>query len=71
VYSEQFAYLDWMFFVVLLVVIYTSISFASFNRPSLSLLQWAPRQGRVDGTSRRMNTSRPPLKGVKRRISGA
>jgi sulfonate transport system permease protein len=49
VYSEQFAYLDRMFFVALLVVIYTSISFALFNRLSLALLQWAPRQGRVDG----------------------
>lgn len=49
VYSEQFAYLDRMFFVALLIVIYTSISFAVFDRLTLALLQWTPRQGRVDG----------------------
>ena len=46
VYSEQFAYLDRMFLVALLIVIYTSISFAIFDRLSLRLLRWAPRQGR-------------------------
>jgi sulfonate transport system permease protein len=46
VYSEQFAYLDRMFFVALLFVLYASVSYAIFNHLSLRLLRWAPRAGR-------------------------
>jgi sulfonate transport system permease protein len=46
VYSEQFAYLDRMFFVALLFILYASISYAIFNNVSLRLLRWAPQAGR-------------------------
>jgi sulfonate transport system permease protein len=46
VYSEQFAYLDRMFIVALLFVIYASISYALFDRLCLRLLRWTPRAGR-------------------------
>jgi sulfonate transport system permease protein len=46
VYSEQFAYLDRMFVVALLFVIYASISYALFDRLCLRLLRWTPRAGR-------------------------
>ena len=46
VYSEQFAYLDRMFVIALLFVIYASISYALFDRLCLRLLQWTPRAGR-------------------------
>ena len=46
VYSEQFAYLDRMFVVALLFVIYASISYAIFNRVCMRLLDWTPRAGR-------------------------
>jgi sulfonate transport system permease protein len=46
VYSEAFAYLDRMFVVALLFVLYASISYAVFNRLSLRLLDWMPRAGR-------------------------
>ena len=46
VYSEQFAYLDRMFVVALLFVIYASISYAIFNRVCMRLLAWTPRAGR-------------------------
>ena len=45
VYSQQFAYLDRMFFVALLFVLYASISYAAFNALSQRLLRWAPRAG--------------------------
>jgi sulfonate transport system permease protein len=47
VYSEAFAYLDRMFVVALIFVFYASISYAIFNRVSLSLLHWTPRAGRA------------------------
>jgi sulfonate transport system permease protein len=46
VYSEQFAYLDRMFVIALLFVIYASISYALFDRLCLRLLRWTPRAGR-------------------------
>lgn len=46
VYSEQFAYLDRMFFVALLFILYASVTYAAFNALSLRLLRWAPRSGR-------------------------
>ena len=46
VYSEQFAYLDRMFFVALLFILYASISYAIFNTVSLWLLRWTPQAGR-------------------------
>ncbi len=47
IYSEQFAYLDRMFVIALIFVIYASISYAIFNWLSLKVLQWMPRAGRV------------------------
>jgi ABC-type nitrate/sulfonate/bicarbonate transport system permease component len=46
VYSEQFAYLDRMFFVALLFIAYASVTYAAFNALSLRMLRWAPRSGR-------------------------
>jgi sulfonate transport system permease protein len=46
VYSAQFAYLDRMFFVALLFILYASISYAIFNSVSLRLLKWAPQTER-------------------------
>ncbi len=46
VYSEQFAYLDRMFLVALLFIVYASVSYALFNHLSLRLLRWHPRAGR-------------------------
>jgi sulfonate transport system permease protein len=46
VYSEQFAYLDRMFVIALLFVLYASISYALFDRLCLRLLRWTPRAGR-------------------------
>lgn len=46
VYSEQFAYLDRMFLVAILFILYASITYAAFNALSLRLLRWAPRTGR-------------------------
>jgi sulfonate transport system permease protein len=43
VYSQQFGYVDRMFFVALLFVVYASISYALFNAISLRVLAWAPR----------------------------
>jgi sulfonate transport system permease protein len=45
VYSQQFAYLDRMFFVALLFVVYASISYAAFNALSRRLPRWAPLAG--------------------------
>lgn len=47
IYSEQFAYLDRMFVVALLFVIYAMISFVLFSKLSDRLLQWTPRAGRL------------------------
>jgi sulfonate transport system permease protein len=46
VYSEQFAYLDRMFLVALLFILYASISYALFNALCSRLLRWLPRAGR-------------------------
>jgi sulfonate transport system permease protein len=46
VFSQQFAYLDRMFFVALLIVLYTSVSYAIFDRLSSRLTDWAPRRNR-------------------------
>lgn len=42
VYSQQYGYVDRMFFVALLFIIYASISYALFNAVSARLLAWAP-----------------------------
>lgn len=47
IYAEQFAYLDRMFVIALIFVLYASISYAIFNRLSLKVLRWMPRAGRV------------------------
>jgi sulfonate transport system permease protein len=43
VYSEQFAYLDRMFLVALVIVAYACLSYAVFNRIALKALAWMPR----------------------------
>jgi len=45
VYSEQFAYLDRMFFVALLFILFATISYAAFNWLALRMMRWAPRAG--------------------------
>jgi len=42
VYAQQFAYLDRMFLVALLFVVYTSISYSAVNRLTARMLEWAP-----------------------------
>jgi sulfonate transport system permease protein len=42
VYAQQFAYLDRMFFIALLFIVYTSISYWAIGRLSARLLAWAP-----------------------------
>ncbi len=43
VYSEQFAYVDRMFLVALIFVLYASISYAVFDRISARMTRWVPR----------------------------
>ena len=47
IYSEQFAYLDRMFLVALIFVLYASISYWLFAILSAKMLQWMPRAGRA------------------------
>ena len=42
VYAQQFAYLDRMFLVALLFIIYTSISYWAVSRVTAKMLEWAP-----------------------------
>jgi sulfonate transport system permease protein len=42
VYAQQFAFLDRMFFIALLFVLYTSVSYWAISRLSARLLAWAP-----------------------------
>lgn len=43
VYSQQYGYVDRMFFVALLFVLFASLSYAAFNAISARLTAWAPR----------------------------
>ena len=43
VYSEQFAYLDRMFLIALVIVVYACVSYAVFNQVALKALAWMPR----------------------------
>lgn len=43
VYSEQFAYVDRMFLVALIFVLYASVSYALFDRVSRRMTRWVPR----------------------------
>ena len=45
VYSEQFAYVDRMFLVALVFVVYASLSYALFDRISRRMTRWVPRSG--------------------------
>jgi sulfonate transport system permease protein len=47
IYSEQFAYLDRMFLVALIFILYASVSYWVFARLSAKMLQWMPRAGRI------------------------
>jgi sulfonate transport system permease protein len=47
IYSEQFAYLDRMFLVALIFVLYASVSYWLFAKLSARMLQWMPRAGRT------------------------
>ena len=42
VYAQQFAYLDRMFLIALLFILYTSISYWAISRLFDRLLAWAP-----------------------------
>ncbi len=42
VYAQQFAFLDRMFLVALLFILYTSVSYWGISRLSARLLAWAP-----------------------------
>lgn len=44
-YAQSYGFVDRMFFVALLFVLYASITYAIFDRISLRLLRWAPRGG--------------------------
>lgn len=46
IYAEQFAYLDRMFLVALIFVLYASVSYWLFEKLSARMLQWMPRAGR-------------------------
>jgi sulfonate transport system permease protein len=43
VFAQQFAYLDRMFFVALLLILYTSLSFLAFDRLARWATRWSPR----------------------------
>ncbi len=45
VFAQQFAFLDRMFLVALLIVVYTSLSFWAFDRLSAWATRWAPAAG--------------------------
>lgn len=47
VYAQQFAYLDRMFLIALLFIVYTSISYWAVSRVTARLLEWAPPAQRV------------------------
>jgi sulfonate transport system permease protein len=47
IYSEQFAYLDRMFLVALIFIVYASASYWLFAMLSARMLQWMPRAGRT------------------------
>jgi sulfonate transport system permease protein len=47
VYAQQFAYLDRMFLVALLLIVYTSASYVLFDRLTRRLTRWSPRAGQA------------------------
>jgi sulfonate transport system permease protein len=47
VYAQQFAYLDRMFFIALLFILFTSISYWAVSKLSARLLEWAPPSQRA------------------------
>jgi sulfonate transport system permease protein len=47
VYSEQFGYLDRMFLVTLIVILYASVSYVLFGKLFDHYTSWAPRAGRI------------------------
>jgi sulfonate transport system permease protein len=47
IYSEQFAYLDRMFLVALIFILYASVGYWLFAKLSAKMLQWMPRAGRM------------------------
>ncbi len=47
VYAQQFAFLDRMFLIALLFIVYTSVSYWAISRISAGLLAWAPPSQRV------------------------
>jgi len=46
VFAQQFAYLDRMFLVALLLIVYTSLGFAAFDRLTAWMTRWSARAGR-------------------------
>jgi len=47
VYAQQFAFLDRMFFIALLFILYTSFSYWAISKLSARLLEWAPPSQRA------------------------
>jgi len=47
VYAQQFAYLDRMFLIALLFVLYTSLSYLAVSRLAARMTDWAPRTERA------------------------
>jgi sulfonate transport system permease protein len=47
VYAQQFAYLDRMFLIALLFVLYTSLSYVAVSRLAARMTEWAPRTERA------------------------
>jgi sulfonate transport system permease protein len=45
VYSEQFGYLDRMFLVALVFIVYACLSYVAFDRIARRVLAWMPRSG--------------------------
>jgi sulfonate transport system permease protein len=47
VYAQQFAYLDRMFLIALLFIVYTSISYWGVSKLTARMLDWAPPSQRL------------------------
>jgi sulfonate transport system permease protein len=48
VYSQTFGYVDRMFLVALILLVYAAITYALFERASRWLTEWMPREGGAD-----------------------
>ena len=64
VYAQQFAYLDRMFLVALLFILYTSISYWAVGRLTARMLAWAPPSQRAEGDRHARFTAGPSRHGL-------